>query len=117
MKKLLFIALLAIGGPMFVKSYVTVTQDGQVRVAGTTVPLPPAVQNSPIMGMVTMMMQMQAPPQPAPAAQTYGTPVAGRPPVPTVTSVAGTFNANAPAAQSGQAGAQFGAVAKALNGH
>src|SRR5258708_3119057 len=110
MKKLLFIMLVGIGGTMLIKNgYVTIAPDNEVRVAGHPLPLPDALKNSPIMGMVTTMLmgQLPAAPQAAGAPQMAGAPqLAGaaprpgappaRPALPSVTSVAGTYNANAP---------------------
>jgi hypothetical protein len=114
MKKLLFFMLLAFGGAMFLKGgYVSVTPDNQVHVAGWIVPLPASVQNSPVMGMLTMMARMQTAP-PANADPRYA--AAPRPAVPVVTSAASTYNANAPATGPAQGGDQFSAVSKALRG-
>jgi hypothetical protein len=116
MKKLLFMAVLGIGGTMFVKQEVSISPDSQVRVAGWTVPLPPSVQNSPVMGMVTMMARLQTTPPASPPDPRSGAAQHTRPAVPNVTSVAGTYNANAPSAGQSPGGDQFGAVAKALRG-
>ncbi len=118
MKKMLFFMVVGFGGAMLVKGgHVVITPDNQVRVAGYTVPLPPAVQNSPVMGMVTtlFMGQLGGPVQ-ATAAAAPGRP--GYPALPNVTSTVGTYNPNAPrAAAAGPAGGasdQLSAVAKAL---
>src|ERR1700675_4463249 len=54
MKKMLFLMVVGFGGAMLVKGgHVTITPENQLRVAGYNVPLPAAVQNSPVMGMIT----------------------------------------------------------------
>jgi hypothetical protein len=117
MKKMLFLMVVGFGGAMLVKGgHVTITPDNQVRVAGYNVPLPAAVQNSPVMGMITTLFMGQL----APATQMTG--VAGRPgapgipAMPNVTSTAGTYNGNAPrpAAPVAGGGDQLSAVARAL---
>jgi hypothetical protein len=122
MKKILFLMVVGFGGAMLVKGgHVVVTPDNQVRVAGYNVPLPPAVQNSPVFGMITTLFMGQL----GPTAQTTGAPgrpgAPGFPAMPNVTSTAGTYNANAPAAGVPRAGNpltgasdQPTAVAKAL---
>ena len=58
MKKLLFLMVVGFGGTMLVKgNYVTISPDNQVRVAGWAVPLPASVQSSPVLGMVSTMLQ------------------------------------------------------------
>src|SRR5258708_11551213 len=60
MKKMLFLMVVGFGGAMLVKGgHVTITPDNQVRVAGYNVPLPAAVQNSPVMGMITTLFMGQ----------------------------------------------------------
>src|SRR6185312_11058183 len=94
MKKMLFMAVLVIGGGAFMKNNLHVSPDGQVRLAGWLVPIPPSVQNSPVMGMITMMAQMQAAPHGGPQGAApqaaidprTGAPQAVRPAVPNVTS-------------------------------
>jgi hypothetical protein len=125
MKKLLFIMVVGFGGTMLVRSgQVTVTPDNQVRVAGYSMPLPAVIQNSPVMGMVITALVGQTPGQQQPAGQMA---IAGaRPgaqvphPRPSVTSTAGTYNANPPSTGPTQGqpkvNDQFSAVAKALHG-
>jgi hypothetical protein len=115
MKKLLFLMVVGFGGTMLLKGgHVTITPDNQVRVAGYTVPLPEAVQNSPVMGMITtvLMGQLQTAPQTAGATSRPGTPMP--PALPNVTSAVSTYNANAASARPTQGAEQFGAAAKAL---
>ena len=118
MKKMLFFMVVGFGGAMLVKGgHVVITPDNQVRIAGYTVPLPAAVQNSPIMGMVnTMFMGQLGGPAQATAAAAPGRP--GFPAMPNVTSTAGTYNVNAPRAAAVSpvtgAGDQLSSVAKAL---
>jgi hypothetical protein len=120
MKKLLFLMVVGFGGTMLVKGgHVTITPDNQVRVAGYPLPLPDAVQNSPILGMIGGMMRLQAPVQAGVADPRYAVAQPARPPVPTISSVNGTYNANAPSAPApgvGPAGIAdtFNSVAKAL---
>jgi hypothetical protein len=117
MKKLLFVIVVGFGAAMLVKNgKVTVTPDNQVQVIGFAVPLPNAVQQSPIMGMVTSML-----PTSAPAGAGAGVPP--RPMMPVVTSASGTFDANAPGRANAQqpggmatSAAGFSAAAKALRG-
>ena len=74
MKKMLFLMVVGFGGAMLVKGgHVTITPENQLRVAGYNVPLPVAVQNSPVMGIITTLFMGQL----APATQMTG--VAGRP--------------------------------------
>jgi len=117
MKKLLFVMVLGFGAAMFVKNgHVTITQDKQIRVAGYSVPLPDAVQNSPLMGFVTTMLPEASPT----AGGSPGAPL--RPMLPIVTSGTSTYNANASGSANmssrGQAtGAEgLNAAAKALRG-
>jgi len=112
MKKLLFLMVVGFGATMAVKGhYVTVTQDNQVRVAGWTVPLPSSIQSSPIMGMLGMLVNMQASPQAGSTDTRYG---AARPGLPNVTSGTSTYNANAPVTGPAQGSDALAAVAKAL---
>jgi hypothetical protein len=117
MKKLLFILVLGFGGAMLFKSgQVTATTDRHIQVAGYQVPLPEAVQNSPVYGMVIEQLPQAA----SKVAASPGAPV--RPLMPIVSSANGSFNANtsgsASAARGGPAtGADgFSAAAKALRG-
>jgi hypothetical protein len=113
MKKLLFMMVVGFGGTMlFKQGYVAITPDNQVRVAGWAVPLPPSVQASPIMGMINTLFQGNLGPQMTNAAPRPGARVP--PPLPTVTSAVGTYNANVPIAGQTQGSDQFNAVAKAL---
>ena len=106
MKKLLFVMVVGFGAAMLVKNgKVTVTPDNQIQVVGFAVPLPNAVQQSPIMGMVTSML-------PASAPVGAGAGVQPRPMMPVVTSAYGTFNANA----SGRANAPTGGMATGADG-
>ncbi len=114
MKKLLFIMVVGFGAAMLVKNgKVTVTPDNQIQVIGFAVPIPNAVQQSPIMGMVTSMLPPSAP---------AGAGAQARPTMPVVTSAYGTFNANAPGRANAPGGGMatgadgFGAAAKALRG-
>jgi hypothetical protein len=116
MKKLLFVMVVGFGAAMLVKNgKVTVTPDNQIQVVGFAIPLPNAVQQSPIMGMVTGMLPAAAPPG-------AGTGVPARPMMPVVTSVSSTFNpnisgrANAPAGGMATGADGFSAAAKALRG-
>jgi hypothetical protein len=113
MKKLLFLMVVGFGGTMLLKgNYVTISPDNQVRVAGWAVPLPASVQASPVMGMVSTMLQGNlAPPPPAPAS---AAPRPGPPLLPNVTSAVSTYSANPPRAGQTQGGDQFNAVAKAI---
>jgi hypothetical protein len=116
MKKLLFVMVVGFGVTMLVKSgKVTVTPDNQIQVVGFALPLPTAVQQSPIMGMVTGMLPASAPPN----AGAYGQ---ARPVLPVVSSASGTFNpnisgrANAPTGGMATGADGFSAAAKALRG-
>jgi hypothetical protein len=117
MKKLLFVLLVGFGAAMMVKNgQVTVTPDRQVMVAGYHVPLPEAVQNSPVFGMVTEQL-------PQASSRAAGSPVApARPALPIVSSASGSFDANASGNASGQhagpvtGAAGFSAAAKVLRG-
>jgi hypothetical protein len=117
MKKLLFILVLGFGGAMLFKSgQVTATPDRHIQVAGYQVPLPEAVQNSPVYGMVIEQLPQTA----SKVAASPGAPA--RPLMPIVSSANGSFDANtsgrASAARGGPAtGADgFSAAAKALRG-
>jgi hypothetical protein len=117
MKKMLLILVLGFGGAMLFKSgQVTATSDKQIQVAGYRVPMPEAVQNSAVFGMVIGQLPEAA----SKAAGSHGVPV--RPAMPIVSSANGSFNANASgsatAARGGPAtGADgFSAAAKALHG-
>jgi hypothetical protein len=117
MKKLLFVMLVGFGGAMLVKSgQVTATADNQILVAGYHVPLPQAVQNSPVLGMVIGQLPE--------ASSTAGGPHSARvlPVLPIVSSANGSFNANTSGSASASRGGPvtgadgFGAAAKALRG-
>jgi hypothetical protein len=117
MKKLLFMALIGIGGAVFLKGgYLTVTPDNQVHVASWTVPLPADVQNSPILGMVATMAGLRTASQPNIGDPRYGATQPARPALPNVTSATSIYNPNPPAAAPTQVTDQFNAVAKALRG-
>jgi hypothetical protein len=116
MKKLLLVMVVGFGVAMLVKNgNVTVTPDNQIQVVGFAVPLPNAVQQSPIMGVVTSMLPAAAPTRAAAGVQP-------RPMMPVVTSASGAFNpnasgrANAPAAGMATGADGFSAAAKALRG-
>ena len=113
MKKLLFFAVLGFG-IIALKDKVSVTPDNQVRVAGWTVPMPASVQNSPVMGMVSMMIRMQTAPQANAGGTRHGAGQPGWPAVPNVTSATNTLNGNASSTAPLQAADQFSAVSKAL---
>jgi hypothetical protein len=119
MKKLLVMMVVGFGAAMLVKhGQVTITPDRQIQVVGYNVPLPDAVQNSPIMGYVTTMLMGQLPQASQTASRYPGG--AARPMLPMVTSVSGTFNGNA-SSSSNSAGpvtgaAGFDAATKALRG-
>jgi hypothetical protein len=117
MKKLLFVMVVGFGAAMFVKSgQVTVTADKQIQVAGYRVPLPEAVQNSPVLGMVIDQLPLSS----SRAGASPGAPA--RPLLPVVSSASGSFNPNtlggASAPRGGPAtGADgFSAATKALRG-
>jgi hypothetical protein len=115
MKKLLFLLVVGFGGSMLIKgNYVTISPtDNQVRVAGWVVPLPASVQSSPVMAMVSTMLQGNLGPPAASAPQARpGAPV--QPALPSVTSALGTYNTNAPRAAQTPGSDQFNATAKAL---
>ena len=122
MKKLFLMMLVGIGGTMLIKNgQVTMTPENDVRVAGYTVPLPDAVQNSPLMGLVMTGLTNQTPRQSQTAALAGRPAVPARPLLPSVTSANTTYNANAPAGHAPNTGPtvtadQFNAVAKALRG-
>ena len=64
MKKLLFLMVVGFGGTMLVKGgHVVITPNNQVLVAGYQVPLPDAVQSSPVMGAVASMLRTQVGPR------------------------------------------------------
>jgi hypothetical protein len=116
MKKLLFVMVVGFGAAMLVKNgQVTVTPDNQIQFIGFAVPLPNAVQQSPVMGIVTSMLPASAPVRAAAGVQP-------RPTMPVVTSASGTFNpngsahANAPAGGLATGADGFSAAAKALRG-
>jgi hypothetical protein len=122
MKKMLFMAVLVIGGGSFLKSHMVVTPNGQIFISGWAVPVPPAVQNSPIMGLATMLAGITTSQTGVPDPR-YGTAQPVRPAMPNVTSANGTYNANTPAANGlggapggapGGASDQLSAVARAL---
>jgi len=117
MKKLLFLLVVGFGGSMLIKgNYVTISPtDNQVRVAGWAVPLPASVQASPVLAMVSTMLQGNlGSPAAASAPQARpGAPV--QPALPSVTSALGTYNANAPRAAQTSGSDQFNATAKALH--
>jgi hypothetical protein len=119
MKKLLFLMVVGFGGTMLLKNgYVTMSPDNQIRVAGWAVPIPASVQASPVMGMVSTLLQGNL----GPAATTTAQARPGAqvpPPMPTVTSTLSTYNGNAPNGNAPRAGQtqgadQYNAVAKAL---
>src|SRR5258708_10790783 len=117
MKKLLFVMVVGFGAAMLVKNgQVTITPDKQIQIVGYNVPLPDAVQNSRVLGMVLGQL-------PEASSKPGGSPAAPvRPVLPIVNSANGSFNANtsgsASASRSGPAtGADgFSAAAKALRG-
>jgi hypothetical protein len=116
MKKLLFMAVVGIGGFMFLKGNVSVTPDNQVRVAGWAVPVPPDVQNSPLMAVVAMAIRLHTTPPPD---ARYGAAQPGQPalpPLPTVTSATATYGANVPSTGPVPGADLFGSTAKALRG-
>src|SRR5258708_4862706 len=117
MKKLLFIMVVGFGAALMVKNgQVTVSADKQIVIAGFPLPLPEAVQNSPVFGMVTG----QLPQSSSKAGAAAGT--QARPALPIVSSASGSSDANssggASASRAGPAtGADgFSAAAKALRG-
>lgn len=117
MKKLLFVLVVGFGAAMMVKhGQVAVTPDKQVMIAGFHVPLPEAVQNSPVFGMVTDTLPQAS----SRAGVAPATPA--RPVLPIVSSANGSFDANASGSMSGSRGgpetgaAGFSAAAKALRG-
>ena len=117
MKKLLIVMVVGFGAAMLVKSgQVTATPDKQIQVAGYHVPLPEAVQNSPVLGMLIG----QLPEASSTAGRSPGAPV--RPVLPIVSSATGSFNANASGSANAPHGGPatgadgFSAAAKALRG-
>jgi hypothetical protein len=122
MKKLLVMMLAGIGGTMLIKNgHVTITPENNVRVVGYTVRLPDAVKNSPLMGLVMTGLMNQAGPQPLTGALAGRSAAAVRPMLPSVTSTANTYSANAPSGHAPNAAPtmaldQFNAVAKVLRG-
>jgi hypothetical protein len=116
MKKLLFVMVVGFGAAMLVKNgQVTVSRDNQIVIAGFAVPVPDAVQQSPIMGIIAGVLPHAAPANAAPG-------VPPRPIMPVVSSASGTFDANtsgranAPAGGMATGGDGFSAAAKALRG-
>jgi len=116
MKKMLIMAVIVIGGGTFLKHNLVVTPNGQVTVAGWNVPVPAAVQSSPLYSMVMMVASMQAAGQPAAGDQRHGEGQPARPTMPNVTSAVGTYNPNPQPAASGNTSDQFSAVARSLHG-
>jgi hypothetical protein len=116
MKKLLFVMVVGFGAAMLVKNgQVTVSRDNQIVVAGFAVPIPDAVQQSPIMGILASML-------PHSATASAGPGVPQRPIMPAVSSASGTFDANTSGRANAPAGGMatgadgFSAAAKALRG-
>ena len=114
MKKLLFVMVVGFSAAMLVKSgQVTASPDNQIHVAGFAVPLPNAVRQSPIMGVVASML---------PASARDGAGAGARPVMPVVSSGSGTFDANssgranAPGGGLATGASGFSAAAKALRG-
>jgi hypothetical protein len=104
MKKMLFVMVVGFGAAMLVKNgQVTVSPDNQIHVAGFAVPLPNAVQQSPIMGMVASML---------PASVVTATASGSRPSMPLVSSASGTLDGN----NLGRAGAPTGGLATGASG-
>jgi hypothetical protein len=116
MKKMLIMAVIVIGGGTFLKHNLVVTPNGQVTVAGWNVPVPAAVQSSPLYSMVMMVASMQAAGQPAAGDPRHGAGQPARPAMPNVTSAASTYNPNPQPAASGGTSDQFNAVTRALHG-
>jgi hypothetical protein len=112
MRKLLFLAVVLFGGAMFLKSNASITPDNQVRVASWTFPIPAAVQNSPVMGLVNTMLLGRLD-STGPTARPGG---ATPPSLPVVTTANGTYDANRPSTGRPQSADQFNAAAKALRG-
>ena len=97
------------------KGNMTLTADNQVRFGSMTMAVPAALQSNPMFSMVTNMMGgATAAPAPgaAPTAARTGAPAF--PPVPLVSSTAGSYNGNLPA--GGQPATQdpFAAANRAL---
>jgi hypothetical protein len=119
MKKLLFLVALAIGIASM-KNHVSLTPDNQFHVMDWAFPVPAVIQSSPLYTTATTVMsgQIGALPTTAAAANPQYRTVAqpGRPPLPSVTSTAGTYNANAPLAGSSGGSDTFGSASKALRG-
>jgi hypothetical protein len=119
MKKLLFLMVVGFGGAMLVKGgHVTITPENQVKVANYTLPIPAAVQNSPVFGMVTTLFMGQLGPTAEATAAPGRTGTPGVPSMSNVSAAAGSYNSSggrtgAPAAPSA-ASDQLTAVAKAL---
>lgn len=116
MKKLLVVMVVAFGAAMLAENgQITVSRDNQIVVAGFAVPVPDAVQQSPIVGIVASVL-----PHSAPASAGPGVPP--RPIMPVVISASGTFDANtsdranAPAGGMASGADGFSAAAKALSG-
>jgi hypothetical protein len=113
MRKLLFVAVVLFGGAMFLKGNVSLTADNQLHVAAWTFPIPAAVQNSPVMGLINTMLLGRLGPAGASAQAGAPTP----PPMPTVTTANGTYVDNrAGTGRPQQPATQFDTVAKALRG-
>jgi hypothetical protein len=117
MKKLLLVMVIGFGAAMLVKNgQVTVSPDRQIMVVGYPVPLPDAVQNSPVLAM----MLGQLPNAPSRAAGSPG--AATRPALPIVNSANGSFDPNSSGSLSSSRGGPatgaegFSAAAKALRG-
>ena len=120
MKKLLLVMVIGFGAAMLVKNgQVTVSPDRQIMVVGYPVPLPDAVQNSPVLAM--MLGQLPNAPSRAGGSPAAAAPAA-RPALPIVNSANGSFDPNMSgglsSSRSGPAtGAEgFSAAAKALRG-
>ena len=116
MKKLLVVMLVGFGAAMLVKhGQVAVTPDNQIQVVGFAVPLPNAVQQSPLMGIVASLLPSSS----APAASA-GNSAPQRPMMPAVSSAWSTYNPNA-RSDASAGGATEGAdalsaAAKAIRG-
>jgi hypothetical protein len=110
MLKLLFIAVVLLGCAVVLKGNVSFTADNQVQVASWTIPIPQAVQNSPVLGLVKAVLTVHS----EQAAASAGPPPP--PPLPTVTTVNGTYGGTRPASGPAQPAAQFDTVAKAIRG-
>jgi hypothetical protein len=113
MLKLLFIAVILLGCAVVLKGNVNFTADNQVHVASWTIPIPPAVQNSPVLGFVKAILTVHSGQADASAGQGGPPPP---PPLPTVTTINGTYGEIRPPSGPPQPAAQFDAVAKAIRG-